>query len=178
MVCLNKNILFNKLKLRDNLKKEIYNTIKLELELELDKIIIERINKVIHNRIYELFESDHFIYLNMSNDVCSHKYKKGKMDGNFCHKKITKNGCKKNYVCTKHNKNHIPKQKINITIKQDYISENNDKHVKIDSIDEHNKLRILKKSKINFKNKKRYKKISLGYCSILNLNNILKSLKN
>lgn len=126
MVCLNDTITFKKLTLRDNLIKELVNEVDRKYYLHngpgLEKIdgntkmnlsmsIISDVNKIIKNRIKELFENNNFIYINMDDNICSHIFKKGKYEGHFCCKKITKNGNKKKYVCTKHNPDHIPVKK-------------------------------------------------------------------
>ena len=53
----------------------------------------------------------HFQYLNSSSNNCTYIHKRGKNEGYMCHKKITKNGDKKKFICIKHNPNHIPKKK-------------------------------------------------------------------
>jgi hypothetical protein len=57
--------------------------------------------------------SDHFLYLVMHDDYCTHKYKKGKNEGKYCAKKIRSNNPKKVYLCCQHDKNHIPQKKKN-----------------------------------------------------------------
>lgn len=126
MVCLNTNISFNKLKLKNNIQKELLNEIndnfhlcggfglvKLEdnIKLELNQIIISKINKLVEKKINDLFSNDYFIYKNMDDNKCTYKFKKGKNEDNFCCKNITKNGNKSKYVCTKHNPEHIPKKR-------------------------------------------------------------------
>jgi translation elongation factor EF-1beta len=127
MVCLNTFIPFDKLKLKKSIKQELVDDInnnfylndgfgleKIEsnIKLELTESIIKNVNKLIIEKINNLFSSDHFIYKHMDNNFCTHKFKKGKLDGFFCCKKITSNGDANKYVCTKHNKNHIPKKKL------------------------------------------------------------------
>lgn len=123
MVCLNENITFKKLKLQNNLIKEVTSDVdeKFHLQgLKLDEKLkteitnknINNIKKIIEKSIKKLFSSDYFIFLNMDDNLCSHKFKRGKYEGNFCCKKITKRGNKEKYVCTKHNKDRIPEKRI------------------------------------------------------------------
>lgn len=71
-----------------------------------------------HKYVKEKITEDHFVYLNMNDNICTHKFRKGKRDGEYCCKKITINGNKTKYVCTKHNKDHFPnKRKIKNVIK-------------------------------------------------------------
>lgn len=128
MVCLNKNITFEKLKLQNNLIKNVTSDIENKFylqglkideksKLELINNNINNIKKIIEESIKNSFSNDNFIYVNMDKNLCTHKYKKGKNDGNFCCKKITKNGNKSKYVCTKHNPDHIPTKKAKIVKK-------------------------------------------------------------
>ncbi len=114
MICLNESINFNKKNLEKNLVNELGQMIKLEFELDLDNRIIEKINKSIKDKINQCFNYDHFIYKNMDNKYCTHKYKRGKQDGYFCCKKINTNlnGKDKDYLCASHSKIHIPKKRI------------------------------------------------------------------
>lgn len=126
MVCLNQNISFDKLKLKSNISQELINEInyafdlddrpnqiKLEnnINLGLIKTIIGKVNKIVKKKVDDLFSSDYFIYKNMNDNLCTYKIKKGKKADNFCCKKITKNGNKLKYVCTKHNPEHIPRKR-------------------------------------------------------------------
>lgn len=128
MVCLNEYITFNKLKLQKNIIENVVDNVnrnyyfygipKLEridenIREKITNSIVNDVNKIIKNTIKNLFSSDHFIYVNMKDDLCTYKHKKGKNEGYICCKRITKNGCKKNYVCTKHNKYHTPMKKGN-----------------------------------------------------------------
>lgn len=140
MVCLNENISFRKIKLRDNLIKKVtekvnnnfylneLNKLKVDSKIksELAFSIINNVNKIIKDEIKNLFSSDNFIYVNMDDNICGHKFNKGKREGYYCCKKITRNGDKEKYVCTQHNKNHIPKKKkikyLNQKIKTGYDS--------------------------------------------------------
>lgn len=183
MVCLNDYISFNKLKLRNNLKKEINDHIlRLDFDLDIEKIKLEQINKKLNEKLNDLFSSDNFIYLNTNDNHCIHKFKKGKKEGYFCFKQITKNGDKDNYVCTKHNKNHIPKKRIknikektneilqNQTFKNNENKNNNNFIIKI----KNNKNKIFKKNKI--KNNKKNKKIFVCNGGTINIGYILNML--
>lgn len=112
MVVLNETIEFSVKKLRNNLSLTVKEFLKEALDYYIDKKNIEKIlkntEKFIKNKIIE----DHFIYINMNDNLCTHKFKRGKRDGEYCCKRITKNGDKSKYICTKHNKGHIPKKKI------------------------------------------------------------------
>lgn len=116
MVCLNKYISFDRMRLKQNLPKKINESIRLEFDFYLYnnnelKNIFDKIYEHINNKTKELFSDNHFIYLNMNNNLCSHMFKKGKREGHFCCKNITINGNKDTYVCTKHNKDHISKKR-------------------------------------------------------------------
>lgn len=115
MVILNKYISFEKSKLNNNLNKYTNENIRLDSILNLDEIILEKIKKRINKTINEFFENDHQLYLSMNENHCVYKHKRGKNEGNFCCKKITINGDKNEYLCTKHNKKHIPKKKNKIS---------------------------------------------------------------
>ena len=67
----------------------------------MESIIREKIKKI---------KTKNFWYINSSKNVCTHIFSKGKKQGYMCHKKITENGDKKKFVCTKHNPNHTPKK--------------------------------------------------------------------
>lgn len=149
MVCLNKNISFNvntlKLSIVSNVNCFVQNA--LEFYLSEDKII--KVQNKLEKQIKSLFYNDHFVYLNMNNNLCTHKFKRGKSDGFFCCKKITSNGNKKNYVCTKHNKEHVPKKRNNNINVVNIINDTKDKFLQNNSI-----LRNLSKVKKVKKNKK------------------------
>lgn len=194
MVCLNKNISFKKLELKKNISKELineinynfnlndsHNHVKLEnnINLEIIKTIISKVNKIVEKKVNDLFSSDYFIYKNMDDNICTHKIKKGKNADNFCCKKITKNGDRTKYVCTKHNKNHIPKKR-NIKNKQiNIITEKyNPKPIYINKLPsilgiKNNNKKIYKK---NTKNSKNFKKIKVY--GLLDFNYILSKLLN
>lgn len=175
MVCLNNNISFDKKILRNKLDDEINYLIKLDLELDLDKVIIDRITNKVSNRIKELFESDYFIDITMNRNICSYKYKKGKKCGYFCCKKITSNGDKNNYVCTQHNKNHIPKKKIKnkICTKTSPFPEKNNYDKCLSMI--YNKHKIIK-NKVKKNKKRKYLKIFLGNTGVINFSRLFSNI--
>lgn len=112
----------------------------------------------------------------MDRNICSHKFKKGKMDGYYCCKKITKNGDKNNYFCTKHNKNHVPKkknikEKIN-EIQQNRIFKNNEYKNNNDLIIKKNN----NKNKIFKKNIKKRKRIFTCNGGILSFKKIFENI--
>lgn len=98
----------------------IFPTLKNDLKEDEDKFN-NKINKFKKNIIKEFknqIDTDNFVYKIIDNKHCIHKYGRGKKRNSFCCKRITNNGDDKKYVCTIHNKNHIPK------IKQNKIKEN------------------------------------------------------
>ena len=152
MVALNDYLPLNHIQLRNNLCKEIDTFMEKEFYHFLEENIIKKIQKKTNKKIKELFLHDHFLYMNIHSNFCTHKIKKGKRDGEFCSKKITKNGNKKKYVCTKHNSDHIPRKRNKKAIQ------------KVDNL-------IIKRKK---KGKKRKPiKISIGNPFFLCFNNIL-----
>lgn len=183
MVCLNEVISFKKLKFKKNLTNEIndeihYNfhlndlpQLKLESEIksELTMIIINNMKSLITKKINNLFSSDHFIYLNMDDNICTYKHKRGKNDGKFCCKKITKKGNKDKYVCRIHNKEHKPEKRL-VSRKDNVQKVHNDlNHISI-----HN-MKINKNRKYNNTNKiKKRKKIIVN--GIINFKEIINML--
>lgn len=187
MVCLNESIMFNKLKLKKNLIKKVtddvnnnfylynLNQIKIDSNIrsELTMSIVVNVNKIIKESIKNLFSSDNFIYLNMDNQYCVHKYIRGKKEGYICHNKIRTNlnGEKEDYLCVRHSKKHIPQKRISKNKKSvDKIipkkeSINDDNHI----------IKINNKNKIKKKTKKNNKKIIL--CNgIIDFKEIIKEL--
>lgn len=193
MVCLNKNISFDKNKLKKNIQNELAeeinnnfylnnmpSLIKLEkyIKLELNDFIIKKVNKLINNKIDKLFSNDYFIYKNMDENVCVHKFQKGKKEGYFCTKKITKNGDKSKYVCTQHNKNHIPKKKI-IKNKQINSITNKSNDISLSSIyidKPLSNLYMKKNNKKIYKNNKNSRTKKIIIKGIINFKNILEKL--
>lgn len=188
MVCLNKNISFRKLKLRDNLIKEVidefdrkfylYDGNGLEKIDENEKIkltisIASDVKKIIKNRIKDLFSDNHFLYINMNNNVCTHMFKKGKNEGYFCHKNITSNGNKENYVCTIHNKDHIPKKRIIKDIKNTTENTFNNKKIIKNNPSRIKKINKVFKRKIEKKNSF---KIFIGNTGLINFSEIFKNI--
>lgn len=171
MVCLNTFVSFNKIKLKNNLKVNLNEYIKLEIP-ELSPKMIFKINNKINNKLDNLFSDDNFIFINMNDNLCGHKYKKGKQEGHFCCKKITVNGDKSNYVCTKHNKNHIPKKRIKKGIKNTTKSISNST---VNTIINNNIIRFFKNNNRN-RILKRNKKTFICNGGIINLGNILNKL--
>lgn len=182
MVCLNNNIPMDYSKMKKVILLELDNIIKNELYY-IDEINDNKKDRIKDNIIKEMknkFNSDLFIKRMMNDNHCIFKHKTGKNDGKICCKKITKNGDKRNYVCTSHNKNHIPKKKIKLNDK--YKDINIEKSIK--SIDKEIQIKpsiSIKKSiencgheKVNDKNiiYRKYRKfIKNSFKSILNLNN-------
>lgn len=109
----------------------------------------------------------------MNSNNCTYKHKWGKNDGYFCHNKITCNGDKHNYLCTKHNKNHVPKKRIKYNISERNISINSS--VKL--ITKDNKSNFLIKKKFN-NNKFINKNIYIKSFDIKKLKTILKTYNN
>lgn len=160
MVVLNDNICFSMKKLRSYLSSDVRNFVCRALEYYLNDEKINKIAKDTENYIKDKLLDDYFIYLTMDDNLCTYKYRRGKKDGNYCCKKITKNGNKKKFVCTKHNPDHIPTKKAknaknakNAKIYNDGI---------INTIPGDNKVNLCKKTnkkifKNRFKNKYKFK---------------------
>lgn len=191
MVCLNPVISFDKLKLQNNLIEKITGDVennfylykldhlkldsKIKTEITVD--IVKNVNKIIKESIKNSFSNDYFIYVNMDDNLCVHKFKKGNKEGYFCCKKITKNGDKNNYVCTKHNKDHKPKKRKNKNLKISKICENNNKHIDLDInkkiVINNNRNRIFKKK---LKNNKKNKKIFICNSGLIDFKKIFKDI--
>lgn len=122
MVCLNNKLPIDLSLMKKVIISELENIIKNELYYILDKN--EKIEKINNNIIKELknrFNTDLFIQRIIHNENCIYKHKRGNKESQLCCKKITINGDKENFVCTKHNKKHIPKKRNinnNISIKK------------------------------------------------------------
>lgn len=113
-----------------------------------DEIIAKKIDekkKIFNNIIKDKMEyitSDYFWYLNSNN--CVHKFKKGKREGFMCQKKINTNieNNKKDYLCCKHSKLHVPKKRLNKKLDKIFEkSKNKSYHEKNNNIIE-NKIKI------------------------------------
>lgn len=177
MGCLNKTINFNIKKLKNNLSEDLNKMIKLEFELDLNNIMIERISKSIKSKINECFNSDCFIYRSMDNKYCTHKFRRGKQDGYFCCKKINTNlnNEKEDYLCVKHSKKHIPKKRID-------KNKENVKDIVISNIKSNDEFKMIYNNKKDikkiFKKKKKNKNKIHFICNfgVLNISKILTRL--
>lgn len=130
----------------------IFPTLKNELKKD-EKIYNDKIKKLKNDIVKEFkikINSDYLIYKIIHEEHCIFKHERGKNNGNFCCKRITKNGDKKKYVCTMHNKNHTPKKKIKLI--EDKI-EGNTKNIipNLCKINSSNNEIILENSEINYK---------------------------
>lgn len=118
MVILNEFLPINIFSLKTNLIKNILNILdnRIDYYIETEKPIKKNDKKNIFDNITEdiknLIYSDHFLYLIMDDNYCTHKYKRGKNEGKFCAKKIKSNNPNKVYLCCQHDKDHIPKKRI------------------------------------------------------------------
>lgn len=112
MVCLNENIKFNVKTLKNNLILKMKNFID-GCDHFLNEKNILYLKTSIEKEIKDLFYNDHFIDMNMDESLCSFKHKRGSNNGYFCCKKIKTNlqGQKKDYLCSKHSRRHIPKKR-------------------------------------------------------------------
>lgn len=82
MVCLNENISFNIKSLKTNLSLKLKTIIDDYDHILNDNIILSLKNNI-EKKIKELFNNDHFIYINMNNNICTFKHKRGSKDGFF-----------------------------------------------------------------------------------------------
>lgn len=138
MVCLNDKIPVNIFQMKKVIIDKLDQIIEDELFYIDDKNLNQDIKDKLKNNILKEMKNklytDNFIYLIMDNNYCSFKHNRGKNDGKFCCKRITSNGDKKEYLCTIHNKNHIPKTK-NIKMKIQKIYKNNETLEKLEKIE-------------------------------------------
>lgn len=180
MVCLNENITFNKLKLQNNLIKNIINNINRNYYLynapglekidekvrtELSMSIANDVNKIIKDTIKNSFSNDYFIYINMKDDLCTHKFKKGMKEGHLCTKKINTNlpeNSKKDFLCVRHSKKHIPKKKNNSKKKLKVLDNSTEINVISSKNNIHGNLHKINKTKLKKKKKNKFIKIFLG----------------
>lgn len=163
MVALNEFLPINHIQLRDNLSNDLDTFMQNELDMYINQQIITRIKEKMKYRMKSLFSNDHFLYLSMNNEFCTHKFKKGKRDGMFCGKRIRTNlpyGSKPDYLCCKHSKQHIPRKRI----MHDTSGNDEDKEVKVPNQPIQNQKK---------KKKAGPRKIILGNPSFLCFNNIL-----
>lgn len=173
---MNEYISFNKLKLKKNINNFINNyIIKLEFELDIDKIKLEKINNTTKKAVSDFFGDDHQIYLSMNENHCTYKYKKGKYEGRFCCKQITKNGNKNKYICTKHNKDHVPKKRIKKDVKNTINSPfKTTDNINLIGFSKNNNYK--KDYKKIIKKYRKYKKNKIIVYGEINFNNILTKL--
>lgn len=128
MVCLNENISFNIKSLKKNLSLEIQNFME-EYEYLIKDKKITFLKEQIHKKINSLFNLDHFIYINMNENHCTYKHKRGRNEGYFCCKKIRSNNPKKVFLCVKHDKDHVPLRRKKKNNKEQKYSNNNDVNI-------------------------------------------------
>lgn len=143
MVCLNKKIPVNVSLMKKVFIIEIEEIIEHELYY-LNDINDKKKDRIKNNIIKEFrrtINTDFFIKRIMHDEHCSFKHTRGKRDGEFCCKRITKNGNKKKYVCTQHNKDHVPQKRLikdnsnDILIKKPINLIDNNKSILDNSID-------------------------------------------
>lgn len=177
MVVLNDIISFNMKKLRTNLPLDVKNFIYKSLDYYLKDGKIDEIAEKVEKYIKEKLIEDHFIYINMNNNHCTHKYKKGKKDGEYCCKKITNNGNRHKYVCTRHNKEHVPKKRLNKKLKnfENFGNCKNYKDINKSIIKIDNKISHLRKNK-KLKNNKKNKKIFICNSGLIDFKKIFKDI--
>lgn len=171
MVILNIDFTINRLYTINSIKNLMEQIMEKYFE---DEIIAKHIKgkKEIFNNIIkekmEIVKSNHFWYLNSSNNNCTHIFKKGKKEGYMCQKKIRTNlnGQKQDYLCCKHSKKHIPTKKSNKKNNKYINSEfNKEKFVN------NNNRKIKKKIK-----RKRNNKIFICNGGLMNFNEIFKKI--
>lgn len=190
MVCLNDNIPVNYIQMKKLIALELNDIIEHELYYieDIDEEKKDKIKKNIVKEMKNKLNTDFFIYRIINNNYCTFKHAKGKKEGYFCCKRITENGDNENFVCTIHNKKHIPKKKVgdinkintkNINNKpinnfNDIIKINNQKII-IKSINNENDnfFKLCKNIKYNIKNNTNTIKLSM-YNNIMNFSNINK----
>jgi hypothetical protein len=112
MVYLNENISFNIKTLKQSLTIEFQSLLD-KYDNIINDDIIESLKGELEKKVNTLFSNDKFVYLNMNENHCTHKYRKGTKDGHFCGRKINTNliDNKKDYLCCSHSKKHIPKKR-------------------------------------------------------------------
>lgn len=175
MVCLNDKLPIDYTRLRSLFAEELTNIIENEIHY-IDGLKHEKKEKI-KNNIINAFKSkmnsNFIIEQVIHKDNCIYKYKKGKKDGIVCCKKITKNGDKDKYVCTTHNKNHIPKSKNSIEKLETNKYNNIYSPKSFEIIKEKNVIRNSKIYKKCFRNNIKNK----TYIGNININLIMNSLK-
>lgn len=160
MVVLNEFLPISILSLKTQFSNKLIDILddKLDYYIETSTVIKKNDKKRLFNNIVKevknIISSDHFLYLIMDNNYCTHKYRKGKNEGKYCAKKIRSNNPKKVYLCCSHDKEHVPKKK-NISVDNTHspmeLINNN--------IDDNNKI----KNKIEIKNDPKKKNINTNY---------------
>lgn len=173
MVVLNDFLPISILSLKTHFSNKLMDILddKLDYYIETSTVIKKNDKKRLFNNIVKevknIISSDHFLYLIMDNNYCTHKYKKGKNEGKYCAKKIRSNNPKKVYLCCSHDKDHVPKKK-NISVDNTHspmeLINNN--------IDDNNKF----KNKIEIKNDPKKKNININYNNQLN-NKVINNFK-
>lgn len=173
MVVLNDSINLSLKRLKIYLPATIKEFMDQALEHYIDEKKLEKIKKNMEKYIKEKIVEDHFVYLNMDENICTHKFKRGKKEGNYCCKKIRTNleGNSRDYLCTKHSKKHIPKKRIKNNSSLISFSKNNN-HKKNNFLNEKNKKKILKKNL----RKNKSLNIFLGNNGVINFKHILSRL--
>lgn len=175
MVCLNDKLPIDYNRLRSLFAEELSNIIEYEIYY-IDGLKHEKKEKI-KNNIINAFKnkmnSNFIIEQVIHKDNCIYKYKKGKKDDMVCCKKITKNGDKYKYVCTTHNKNHIPKPKNSI----EKSETNNYNNIPIQKSCEIKEKKVIRNSKIYKKDFRNNIKIKTLYIENININLIMNSLK-
>lgn len=168
MVCINEKLPIDYIQMRKLIIEELYNIIDNELYYvnELKDKKKEKNKKNIINEFRNRISSDSVIERMIHEDYCIYKHKRGKKDGQFCCKKITINGDKNKYVCTKHNKNHIPQKRHEKMI----INKNINKSISIC-----NSVKLLNQNIIN-KNGKKKNNYNIKRNKNIHINNFNKNI--
>lgn len=124
MVCLNENLTINIKQMKNIFISKLDNIIEHELHYieGINDIKKDKIKNAIIKEIKNEMNTDYFMYSIMDDKYCTYKHSRGKKEHQFCCKKITNNGNSKKYVCTIHNKLHIPKKKVNFNISDKNIN--------------------------------------------------------
>lgn len=162
------------------------------------KKYITYIHKNIIKESRNIFDSNHFIYLSMNKNYCTHIYKRGKMEGHICGAKIEIES--DDYLCSRHNRKYVPKQrkysmknprckhikengnqcrhkcskhKIYCYIHNNYYKEDNYEHIKMKNIE---KLKIKRKLYFDMKKIKNSKNFKNSKISNFSKNSKIKNI--
>lgn len=162
MVYLNKVISINIKSLENIILEKLENAIQDEL-FYVDNINEDKKENIKNNILKEIknqIKTDYFIYRIMDEKKCVFKHSRGKNEGYFCHKNITKNGNHKEYLCRIHNKYHVPIKK-NIKNVDNYKVSDISVNESIEKTNVNNKIMLYNSSAINkqriiLKNKNKY----------------------